>query len=145
MNNLREQLEATLRDPSKRYKHKLEQLAFHVRNHLSRLKEYTRHRDNQVLTFQQQVQSGSPWIPVECELPPVDVMLVFWNTRLNSWEQRGISGEHHTGKDPHALRSWLESEQLTHWQRIYPPDAVLRNQRVQLEKESLDGNVYSTE
>lgn len=144
MDNLREELEATLRDPNKRYKYKLERLAFHVRNHLSRLKEYTRHRDNQLLTLQQQVQHGSPWVPIERELPPVGVMLVFWSARLNSWEQRGISGDHPMGKDSHALKSWLESEQLTHWQRIYPPDAVLQKQRAQLEKESLNGNSDTT-
>jgi hypothetical protein len=81
MDYLRLQLEVALRDPSKRYKHKLERLAFHVRNHLGRLKEYTRHRDNQIFTLQQQVKSGSPWASVEDELPPVGVMLVFWNSR----------------------------------------------------------------
>lgn len=145
MDNLREQLDAILRDPSKRYKHKLERLAFHVRNHLSRLKEYTRHRDNQLLALQRQGQSGSLWIPVDLELPPVGTMLVFWNTRLNSWEQRGISGDHPTGKDPHTLKSWLDAEQLTHWQRIYPPDAVMQKQRERLEKESLDGNGDTTD
>lgn len=105
MGNLRQQLEAILRDPGRRYRHKLKRLAFHVQNHLSRLKEYTRHRYNQLFTLQQQVKSGSPWVPVERELPTVGVMLVFWNTRLNSWEQRGISANHRTGKDPYALKS----------------------------------------
>ncbi|MBV0934785.1 hypothetical protein [Marinobacterium weihaiense] len=48
------------------------------------------------------------------------------------------------GKDSHALKSWLESEQLTHWQRIYPPDAVLQTQRERLDNESLDGNGHTT-
>lgn len=142
MDNLRQELEAALQAPGKRYKDKLERLAFHVRNHLSRLKEYTRHRDSQVYTLQQQVKSGSPWVSVERELPPAGVMLVFWNARLNSWEQRGISADLRIGKDPHALKSWLEAEQLTHWQRIYPPDEVLQKQRERLEREGMDENSF---
>lgn len=48
-------------------------------------------------------------------------------------------------KDPHALKSWLDAKQLPHWQRIYPPDAVLQKQRERLEKESLNGNSDATD
>ncbi|MDH2434822.1 hypothetical protein QCD60_19965 [Pokkaliibacter sp. MBI-7] len=64
---------------------------------------------------------------------------------MNSWERRGISGDYLTGKDPQALKSWLDAEQLTHWQRIYPPDAVMQKLRERLEKESLDGNGDTTD